>query len=200
MKIGVIGAGRIGGTLARKWSAAGHELMGCSRDPNSPRAQALLKDVGGKARLGSLEETAAFGEVVVFAIPGGEMPETVKLLGAQLDGKLVIDATNAVGRPVMNSIDAIMTAAPRAQVYRAFNSLPWEDFANPTFGDTVADLFYCGPAANQKVLDQLIRDVGLEAQYVGDATRAGLIDAVAGLFFSLSQRLGREIAFKVLKR
>ena len=200
MKIGLIGAGRIGGTLARKWSGAGHELMVCSRDPNSPRAQALLKDVGGTARSGSLEETAGFGEVVLFAIPGAEMPETVKRLGAELDGKVVIDATNAVGKPVMNSIAAITAAAPRAEVYRAFNSLPWEDFANPSFGETAADLFYCGPPTSQKVVERLIRDIGLEPEYVGDLSRVGLVDSVAGLFFSLSQRLGREIAFKVLKR
>lgn len=200
MKIGVIGAGNIGGTLARKWSAAGHELMVACRDQNSPRAQALLKDAGGKTRLGSPHETVGFGEVILFAIPGAAMPETLRQVGSKLDGKLVIDATNAVGRPIMNSTETIKAAAPEAKVFRAFNSLPWEDFADPQFGSLRADLFYCGPADGKDLTEQLIVDVGLEPVYVGDLNWTSVVDPIAGLFFALSQRLGRGLAFKLLRR
>jgi predicted dinucleotide-binding enzyme len=199
MKIGVIGAGNIGGTLARKWAAAGHELVVAAREATSPHAAALLKELGGKGRPGSPEEAASFGEVVVFAIPGAAMGETVGQLGSQLDGKVIIDASNNVRNPVMNSIDGIKKAAPRAKVFRAFNSLPWEDFANPRFGETVADLFYCGPAAAQSLIESLINDVGLRPVYVGDLQWTSAVDSLAGLFFALSQRLGRRLAFKLLE-
>jgi predicted dinucleotide-binding enzyme len=200
MKIGIIGAGNIGATLARKWSTAGHQLMIATRDPSSPRAQGLQNELANNARLGSPEDTVAFGDVVLFAIPGRTMPETVQQLGKTLDGKLVIDATNAVGNPIMNSVGAITSAAPTAQVFRAFNSLPWETFADPQFGDVQADLFYCGPAERRDVIERLIRDVGLEPVYVGELNWITVVDPIAGLFFALSQRLGRGLAFKLLKR
>lgn len=200
MKIGVVGAGNIGGTIARKWSASGHELLVACRDQGSPRAQALLKDLSDKGRLGSGEDAVRFGEVILFAIPGAAMAETVRQLASELDGKLVIDATNAVGRPVMNAIETIKNAAPGARVFRAFNTLPWEDFADPRFGDVEASLFYCGPADGKGVIESLIRDVGLEPVYVGDLNWTTVVDPLTGLFFALSQQHGRGLAFKLLKR
>jgi predicted dinucleotide-binding enzyme len=100
----------------------------------------------------------------------------------------------------MSSVEAIRSAAPRAQVFRAFNTLPWETFAEPRFGETGADLFYCGPADKRDVIEGLIRDVGLEPVYVGDLNWISVVDPLAGLFFALSQRLGRGLAFKLLRR
>jgi 8-hydroxy-5-deazaflavin:NADPH oxidoreductase len=198
MKIAVIGAGNIGGTLSRKWAAAGHEVMVATRQAGSPRGQALQAELGSRCQLGSAATAADFGDIVVFAVPGGAMAETVKEVGSKLNGKPVIDATNNVGKPVMNSIDALSQAAPSARVFRAFNSLPWEVFANPNFGRTTADLFYCGPASDREAIEGLIKDVGLHPVYVGEARSAPVVDSLAGLYFALSQRLGRRLAFKLL--
>jgi predicted dinucleotide-binding enzyme len=154
--------------------------------------------LGGRARLGSPHDAAGFGDVVVFAIPGAAMAATIGELDRALQGKVVIDATNNVRNPVMNSVEGIKKAVPTARVFRAFNTLPWEAFANPSFGDTVADLFYCGPEDGKEALERLIKDVGLRPVYVGDLQWLSVVDPIAGLFFALSQARGRRLAFKLL--
>ena len=76
MKIAVLGAGNIGGTLAKKWAKAGHSICFGLRDPGKPYAQELVKSLGSAASASSIAEAIDFGEIVVFAIPGPSMEET----------------------------------------------------------------------------------------------------------------------------
>lgn len=201
MKIVVLGAKIIGGTLARKWARAGYEVMFGVRSVDNPETQALAQELG--ASVGTVAEAVAFGEVVVFAIPGNAMTETIAAHGSALNGKIVIDAANRMGGGVMNSAADFAAHAPGAQVYRAFNSLGWENFEQPMFGDIQADLFYCGPAGmGRNVVEQLIREVGLRPVCVGDLRQVGLVDAVGSLWFALAfgQGMGRHLAVKVLTR
>ncbi len=201
MKIAVLGAKIIGGTLARKWTKAGHEVMFGVRSVDNPETQALAQELG--AAVGTAAEAIAFGEAVVFAIPGGAMEETIAAHGPALAGKVVVDAANRMGGGPMNSAAGFAAHAPAAQVYRAFNSLGWEMFENPLFGDTPADLFYCGPAgAGQAAVEELIRNVGLRPVRVGDISQVALVDTLGSLWFALAygQGMGRELALKVLTR
>ncbi len=201
MKIAVLGAKIIGSTLARKWARAGHEVMFGVRTVDNPETQALARELG--AAVGTVAEAVAFGEAVVFAIPGGAMDETIAAHGPALAGKIVIDAANRMGGGPMNSAAAFAAHAPGAQVFRAFNSLGWENFENPLFDGVQADLFYCGPAgAGQGAVEGLIRDVGLRPMRVGDLGQAGLVDMIGSLWFALAfgQGMGRNLAFKVLTR
>jgi hypothetical protein len=201
MKIAVLGAKIIGGTLARKWAGAGHQVMFGVRSVGNPETLALARELN--AAVGTAAEAVAFGQVVVFAIPGGAMGETIAANAAALDGKIVIDAANRMGGGPMNSAAAFSTHAPGAQVYRAFNSVGWENFDNPMYGDIQADLFYCGPAgAGQAVVEGLIRDAGLRPVRVGGLDQVGLVDMIGGLWFALAygQGMGRNVAFKVLTR
>lgn len=201
MKIAVIGARIIGGTLARPWAAAGHQVMFGVRHVDNAETQALAQELG--ATVGRVAEAIAFGQAVLFAIPGSAMDETIAAHAAALNGKIVIDAANRMGGGVMNSAAAFAAHAPAAQVYRAFNSLGWENFANPLFGDIQADLFYCGPAgAGQAAVEGLIQDVGLRPVRLGDLSQVGLVDAIGSLWFALAfgQGMGRNLAFKVLTR
>jgi 8-hydroxy-5-deazaflavin:NADPH oxidoreductase len=87
-------------------------------------------------------------------------------------------------------------------VVRAFNSLGWENFADPTVSGTQADLFFCAPAGEpRQVAEQLIMDVGLRPVYVGDLQQASLVDAVGSLWGALvfGQRRGRRLALKMLE-
>src|SRR5262249_13594791 len=131
MKVAVIGSGKIGGTLARKWGAAGHEVALGVRDPQKPDVQQLVRELGTNARATSPSDAINDADVVLFAVPGGAMADIVAALGGALGGKVVIDATNNMGGSSVSSVDAIATAAPDAHVYRAFNSLGWENFADP---------------------------------------------------------------------
>ncbi len=91
MRIGIIGSGNIGGTAARLFAKAGHEVaVSNSRGPESLKS--LVASIGGKARAAPVEEAVAFGDVVLLALPWRnrkELPEA-----EHFEGKIVIDATN----------------------------------------------------------------------------------------------------------
>jgi hypothetical protein len=201
MKIGILGSGNIGGTLGKKWAAAGHEVVFGARDTTAPKHGPLLEACGPNADVVTASESITFGEVVLLAVPATVVDGTLAEHGSLLKGKIVIDATNKIRQPVMNSLAAIKVASPDARVYRAFNSLGWETFAEPRFGEHQADLFYCGPlGSDQHMLEALIVDIGLRPVYLGDLDKAPLLDAIARLFFALAidQRHGRHLAFKTL--
>ncbi len=201
MKIAILGSGNIGSTLGAKWARAGHAVTFGARNVDDPKYRALLENVGGNSAVASVPEAVRAAEVVLFAIPGTAVEETVAGLGGALQGKIVIDATNRVRQPVMNSISAIAAAARDAKLFRAFSSLGWENFATPQLGGTQIDLFYCGVAGEAKeAVEQLIADVGLRPVYVGDVDQAALIDGMTRLWFALAvgQGYGRRIAFKLL--
>lgn len=198
-QIGIIGAGNIGGTLGTAWTKAGHMVMFGVRDPQSGKVQRLLNELGSNPRAGKVEQAAAFGEVVLFAIPGPAMDAAITACSPALAGKIVIDSANKVGGPVMNSLAALAQAAPTAQVFRAFNNLGWENFANPSFGAQRADLFFCGPdGAARGTVEGLIEAVGLRPVWVGGPEQAPLVDTLTRLWFTLASRHGRHTAFKLL--
>jgi hypothetical protein len=146
-------------------------------------------------------EAIAFGQVVVLAIPGSAVDEMLATHGRALAGKIVIDAANRMGGGVMNSAAALAQHAPGAQVYRAFNSLGWENFEQPQFGDLQTDFFCCGPTGeSQAAVEQLIGDVGLRPVRVGDMSQVHLVDMIGGLWFALAlgQNYGRRLALKMV--
>jgi len=199
-RIAIIGSGNIGASLARRWSAKGHELTLGSRDPSKPGVVALAAETG--ARVSGLEDAVSTGDVVVFAIPWAAMEETVAGIGAMLEGRIVIDATNNIRQEPANSAGVILGAAPGAQYFRAFNSYGWELIERPVVGGTQADAFYCGPdGAARAVVEQLIEDVGLHPIRVGGPEQVGVVDGVLRLWIALTMGQGhnRHMALKLLE-
>src|SRR5436305_9782143 len=95
MKIGVIGAGRIGGNCARQAVKGGHEVMlSFSRDPSS--LERLADELGERASVGSPAEAVAFGDVVILSVPWGAIDEALAQAG-DLSGQVVVDTTNQFG-------------------------------------------------------------------------------------------------------
>jgi predicted dinucleotide-binding enzyme len=199
--IAIIGQGNVGSTLARRWASAGHGLVLGTRDPAGERPRALAAELGAAARVAVAADAARDAEVVVFAIPGVGMAATVPALAAALDGKIVVDATNNVGVQPAHSVDLIAGAAPRAQVFRAFSTLGWENFADPVIGGVQADLFYVGPEGDaDAVVSALIADVGLRPVRVGDHAQLDLLENLTALWFTFvfQQGRSRHLAFKML--
>src|SRR3954454_11583099 len=91
-KIGVIGSGNVGGAIGRSWARAGYDVMFSSRNLDSDKS--LATEVGAHASAGTPKEAAAFGEVLLFAVPYGALPDLGKDLGSALKGKVVLDASN----------------------------------------------------------------------------------------------------------
>jgi 8-hydroxy-5-deazaflavin:NADPH oxidoreductase len=196
MRIAVIGTSNIGGTIGRACARAGHSVVFGSRKLGSDEAAgdsgATVADVGG-ALVGA--------EVVVLALPGSAVAEFVQEHAGSIRGTLVVDAANNFGGDgPANSYEAIVAAVPDARYARAFNSLGFENLADPNFGDTTADMFFSAGEADRGTVEALIEAVGLRPIYTGEGTH-DVVDGVGGLWFALAigQKRGRHLAFKVLE-
>jgi hypothetical protein len=204
MRIAVIGAGNVGVALTQNLSSAGRDVVVGTRDPGGAGAAGARERLGAVPVIGIAEAVGGAG-VAILAVPGTAMDDLLAKHGAALDGKVVVDAANRIGsslgdRAVMNSLAPIEAAAPAAAVYRAFNSLGWENLADPVLGDMQADLLFAGPVSHREDVERLIADVGLRPVYVGDLDKAPLVDAVGALWGALAfgQGMGRRLFFKVV--
>jgi 8-hydroxy-5-deazaflavin:NADPH oxidoreductase len=189
MRIAVIGKGNIGGTLGSKWRAAGYDVVYGARDGSG-------EGPGGAPVLG-LGAALDGAEVVLLAVPGQVVPDVVNEQGAALAGKVVIDAVNRMGAPQFDSRALIEAAAPSARYVRAFNSLGWENFADPVPG---ANLFFAADPEARTVAEELISAVGLEPAYLGDASAAATVDGLLPLWFALVRQNGgnRRVALRIV--
>ena len=182
MRIGVIGAGRIGGGIARLLARAGHEvLLSFSRDSERLRAQA--EEVG--AQPGTPAEAAAFGDVVVLAVPWPAIDEAIAQAGS-LDGKVVIDTTNPFGSggweipEGRTSTQVNQERLPGARLVKSFNTLTaafQQEAAGRTGPERVA-MFLAGDDAEAKaVVAGLIDDAGFDPVNVGTAAESEILEA-----------------------
>lgn len=185
MRIGVIGAGRIGGNAARLLATAGHEvLLSFSRDPE--RLRDLAGRIGTRASTGTVAEAAVFGEVVLMSVPWGLIPTVLDEAG-DLTGRVVIDTTNQFGPGGVLPIPDGLTAAeynqrrmPGAHVVKSFNTLTagFQAAAAGRPADRRAVLFLCGDRGPAKTLvGGLIEDAGFAPADLGGLADAALMEA-----------------------
>jgi 8-hydroxy-5-deazaflavin:NADPH oxidoreductase len=129
-KIGVIGSGNVGSNIGRVWAKGGHEVMFSSRNLDSDKK--LAAEVGANARAGTPKEAAAFGEVLLFAVPYGALPELGKSLGDSIKGKVILDACNPfpardgdIANQARERGAGVVSAEllPGARIVRAFNAI-----------------------------------------------------------------------------
>jgi 8-hydroxy-5-deazaflavin:NADPH oxidoreductase len=189
MRIAVIGTGNIGGTLGQRWQAAGHDVVYGSR-------QGAGEGPGGAPMLPTGDALAS-ADAVLLAVPGRAVADVIGRHGAALAGKIVIDATNNIGQAAVNSHAAVAAAAPDAVYARAFNTLGWENFADPLPGAIL--VFAADPDARAAV-EELITAVGLEPVYAGGAEASGIVDSLLPLWFTLVKQHGgnRRLALRVI--
>ena len=201
MKIAILGAGKIGSTLAAKWSQAGHSIMFGVRDQQSPKLAAAQERVG-QVPATTVANAIEFGAAIVWAVPGATVAALAREHTRALAGKIMIDASNNVGSADMSAVGVLESEAKSAKIYRAFNTLGWENFADPLIGGVQADLFYCGHDDSQArpLVEGLIADVGLRPIYVGGLDQVPTLDGMTRLWFALvmGQKKGRHLAFKLL--
>jgi predicted dinucleotide-binding enzyme len=174
-RIGIIGSGRVGGTLGRIWANAGHSVMFSSLDLEHDKK--LAAEVGGKASAGTPREAAAYGDVLLIAVPYHALPSVGKDLGPLLKGKVVIDTCNPIperdGEIVKWAEEkgaglASAELLPEARIVRGFNAVGYTQLPNaakrkPRFGMPIAG---DDPEAIA-IVSALIRDVGYEPVLIG---------------------------------
>ena len=175
MKIGVVGSGRVGGTLGGVWVKKGHEVMFSSR--NIEHDKALSARLGASARAGTPREAAAFGEVLLVSVPYGALPDVGKDLAGLLKGKVVIDTCNPFpGRDGEIAEWARKKGAglasaellPGARLVRAFNAVGAFRMGSVHEQPGRIGMPIAGDDAKAvEVASRLIRDIGFEPVLVG---------------------------------
>jgi predicted dinucleotide-binding enzyme len=210
MKIGIIGAGNVGGTLGQAWAKKGHDVFFGVRHPQDDKTRRLLQSIGGKARAGTVAEAAAFGEVVVLATPWAAAEAAVREAG-DLAGKPLIDCTNPLtpdfsGLEVgfsTSGAERVAGWARGAKVFKAFNTTGYNIMANPVLNGIRTVMFVCGDdEAVKPTILQLATDVGFDAVDAGKLVQARLLEPWAMLWIHLafSGTVGREFGFALLRR
>lgn len=200
MKIGILGGGRIGGTMGRRWAEAGHDVMFGSRDPHNAKVRDLIGADGVQAQLGTVAEAIAFGDVILLSTPADAARDVVTQ-GASWQGKILIDATNRFNPPTPSLSEELAQWAAGSRVVKAFNTAGFEVYADPRFGDQTADLYLCGDdTAAKQVVAGLASSMGLTPVDVGPLSNATLLDNLARLWISLMRSQGRGLAFKLMRR
>lgn len=189
MRIAVIGTGNIGGTLGTRFREAGLDVVYGMRGEGG-------QGPGGApaAAIGAALDGA---DVVLLAVPGPAVPDFVREHAAALGGKVVVDATNRIGGTGHDGRDAITSGAAGVGYVRAFNTLGWENFAEPPAG---AAMFYAADPGAREVAEQLIHAVGLEPVYVGGPEATGTVDGLLPLWFALVKENGghRRVALRLV--
>jgi 8-hydroxy-5-deazaflavin:NADPH oxidoreductase len=183
-RIGVIGSGRLGGTVGALWVKSGHPVMFSSRHPDELKE--MVGKLGPLASAGSVQQAIAFGDVILIAVPYAALPTIGDEHRDALKGKVVLDACNAVasrdGAELRNEVDkngigvTSQKYLPGARVVRAFNTLSSGILAREANrADPRLAIPIAGDDAHAvEVAAQVVRDAGFEPVVVGklkDASR-----------------------------
>jgi predicted dinucleotide-binding enzyme len=204
MRLGIIGAGHVGGTLGRLLEAQGHDVRFGVRDPNSESGGGLPRP-----RTATVADAAAFGDVILLATPWEGTPDALKAAGP-LSGKTVIDCTNPLlpdlsGLSIGTTTSAgeeVAKLVPAAKVVKCFNTLGYTNFATPAFDQVTASMFFCGDDAGAKlIVSELGNQLGFDMIDAGPLSQARWLEAMAMLWISMAHKYGgsQRSAFKLLR-
>jgi predicted dinucleotide-binding enzyme len=212
MRIGVLGSGVVGTTLAGGFLTHGHEVMIGSREPG--KLQDWARQHPG-ARTGTPEETAKFAEVGVLAVKGTAAAAAVRAAGpAHLAGKPLIDATNPIAdAPPVNGVlrfftsldDSLMERLqkefPQVRFVKAFNSVGSARMVDPVYGEGRPSMFICGDDQPAKdVVARLLGQFGWDTEDMGGVEAARAIEPLCMLWCIPGFRRNQWThAFKLLK-
>jgi 8-hydroxy-5-deazaflavin:NADPH oxidoreductase len=213
MKVGIVGSGAVGQTLAAGFVKHGHEVALGTREP------AKLKDWSAKnpgVKVKSSADAAGFGDIVVLAVAGEAAEAALKQAGAgAIAGKTVIDACNPIGGgPPVNGVlsfftpqneslmERLQNAYPSAHFVKAFNSVGAGQMVNPQFSAGRPTMFVCGNDANaKKTVARILDQFGWDTEDMGAVEAARAIEPLCKLWCipGIGQNDWSPHAFKLLR-
>ena len=210
MTIAIIGAGNVGGALARDLSRVGHRVVLGVRNAADPKVEALARQT--KAEVKTQTEAVAAADVVVLALPWGAAEGAVKALGS-LKGKIVIDCMNPLAMQNgklgldrgfgTSGAEALASWIPEARIVKTLNQVGAEIMADNAGLPHRPVMFMAGDdAAAKATVSSLLTDLGFEALDAGDLTKARLLEPYGMVWINqaLLQGKGRAWAFAAVSR
>ena len=194
LKIGIVGAGHIGGTLASLWVKAGHEVLVSSRHPD--QLAGLVRTLGPRARAGTPREAVLFGDVVLVSVPYAALPQIGRDLRTELSGKIVLDTGNpyperdgdmALEARRKGTGVASAEFLPGVRLVRAFNAINYKSLQSEAHraGEPIAIPLAGDDAQALAVASQLVKDAGFEPVVVGPLSKAKLFDVGSPVYVQL---------------
>ena len=192
-KVGVLGSGTVGETLANGFLQHGYDVMRGSRDP--AKLGAWKEKAGAKASVGTFSEAAGYGEILVLAVKGGAAEAVVAQCGAALSGKLILDATNPIADAPPKEgmigfftdlngslMERLQKQAPGAKFVKAFSSVGAGLMVNPRLS-SAPSMFICGDDAGAKEIAKgILAEFGWETEDMGGAVAARAIEPLCILW------------------
>jgi 8-hydroxy-5-deazaflavin:NADPH oxidoreductase len=210
MKIAIIGAGNVGGTLGAAWAGRGHDVVFGVRDAADPKVKELLDRAGGRSRAATVNHAAAAAEVVALTVPWSAAQDALRSAG-NLGGKILLDCTNPL-KPDLSGLTVGYTSsageqvaawAPGARVVKIFNTTGYPNMASPEYREGRAMMLFCGDDAGaKKVAAELAAELGFETYDVGPLTEARLLEpfGLVWIHLAVQQKMGTGFAFRLMRR
>ena len=195
-KIGIIGSGIVGQVLAKAFVSEGHDVKLGTRNIAKEEA-VLFKEANPVIMLGTFDETAQFGELLVLATGGSVTEEAITLAGiANFSGKVIIDATNPIAAaPPENGVlkfftdlneslmEKIQQFIPEGRVVKAFNSVGNAFMYKPDFAGGPPTMFITGNDEDaKKTVTTILTSFGWETEDMGKAEAARAIEPLCILW------------------
>ena len=200
MKIGIIGAGNIGGNAAKLFAEAGHEIaIANSRGPETLTEE--VAEIGENAKAVTAEEATEFGEIVFVSIPFGKYKE---LPADKFEGKIVIDSNNyypdrdgefaEIDSNKITSSELLAEHLTNAKIVKAFNTIWFEHLKTQGNKDLPTEerrvIFLCGDDADaKKKVAALIEEIGFAAFDTGNLSDGGKTQAPGSAIYNRDLKL-----------
>jgi 8-hydroxy-5-deazaflavin:NADPH oxidoreductase len=208
-KIGTLGSGPAGRTLAGGFLRLGHRAMVGSRTPS--QLDEWLSQVGPNAATGTFAEAANFADVAILSARGTAAEDVIRLVGAaNLFGKVLIDASDpldfSTDRPglfigTMDSLgERIQRLIPDTKLVKALNTVLADVMINPSLTGGDPDKFIAGNDAGAKqVVTDLLVAFGWPVVDLGDIGNARWLEALSLAWVVHSHKTGKvHHAFKLV--
>jgi len=214
MKIGIIGSGIVGQVLGKAFLTERNAVMLGTRNTSKDEV-VKWKEQNPSASIGTFEETAKFGEIIVLATGGAVTEDAIKMAGAEnFSGKTVIDTTNPIApEPPSNGVlkyftdineslmERVQQWLPGANVVKAFNSVGNALMYKPNLQGQIPTMFICGNnVAAKEQVSAILEDFGWEVEDMGTVEAARAIEPLC-ILWCIPGFLKNEWmhAFKLLK-
>lgn len=213
MKIGIIGSGIVGQTLAKAFRSEGHDVILGTRNPLKEEVVKFNKETN--IATGTFEDVAGFGEIIVLATKGSAAEEAIQLAGKyNFNNKIVIDTTNPIANvPPTNGVlqfttsleeslmEQLQQLLPDAKFVKAFNSVGSLLMYKPKLKDGNPTMFICGndEKAKETVIG-ILTSFGWDTEDCGKAEAARAIEPLCMLWCIAGfLKNDWQHAFKVLR-